>query len=101
MSKDKSTSESSGHSVSFGTSEGVATSDPIALRDDISVAHYLDLIAPDLEVAARDADESLCRYAERLLSAVQDIRFYLSDQLDELERDLENIIEHLGGEDGS
>ncbi|MFN0217366.1 MAG: hypothetical protein ACKVP4_00985 [Hyphomicrobium sp.] len=96
MSKDKSMSENSGHSVSFGTSEGVATNDP-DLRDEVSVAQYLDLIAPDLEVAARDADEPLCRYAERLLSAVQDIRFYLSDELDELEHDLENIIDHLNG----
>lgn len=66
--------------------------------DPAAIAHYLDMIASDLEISKRDDDETLPQYAERLISAVQDNRFALNDELDQLERDLLNVIEHLGGE---
>lgn len=71
---------------------------------DTPLTHYLNSIAHELEVAPRDADESLERYAERLLSALQDLRYYLVEELDEIERDLENVIDyvnHLGEVDAS
>ena len=67
--------------------------------DAASLAHYLDSIRNDLEVAPREADEPLERYAERLLSALQDVRYYLVEELDEIERDLESVkdyVNHLG-----
>ena len=67
--------------------------------DAACLAHYLDSIGNDLEAAPRDADETLEQYAERLLSALQDLRYYLVEELDEIERDLEGVIDyvnHLG-----
>ena len=97
MAKDKFIIERSGHTASSGMSAGDAPEQ----FDAASIAVYLDLLARDLEVSSRDADEPLRQYAERLQSAVQDTRFALNDELDQLERDLENVIEHLDQQDGS
>ena len=70
---------------------------------DGSLTDNLEWIAHELEVAPRDADEAIERYAERLLSALQDVRYYLVEELDEIERYLENVIDvvnHLGEVDG-
>lgn len=66
---------------------------------DVPLTHYLNSIADELEVAPRHTDETLEQYAERLLSALQDLRYDLVEELDEIERDLENVIDyvnHLG-----
>lgn len=90
MTKDKFIHEF-GHTASSGTSEGDAPDQ----FDAACLAHYLDSIGHDLEASPRDADEGLRQYAERLQSAVQDTRFALNDELDQLEHDLENVIDHI------
>ena len=69
--------------------------------NEASLAHYLASIGHDLEISPRDPDEGLRQYAERLQSAVQDTRFALNDELDQLEHDLENVIGHLDDEGAS
>lgn len=91
MSKDKLIFERSAHTATSGMSEGDAPEQ----FDTASVAHYLASIGHDLEVSPRDPDETARQFAERLQSAVQDMRFALNDELDQLERDLENVIDYL------
>jgi len=97
MPKDKFTIERSGLTASPGMSEG----DTRNQFDAACLAHYLASIGDDLGVSPRDADETVRQYAERLQSAVQDTRFGLNDELDQLERDLENVIDYLDDEGAS
>lgn len=69
--------------------------EPLDLSDEASVERYLDILGPDLKVPRRDYEESLRSYAERMLSALQDARYGIICDLDDLERDLEGIIGHL------
>lgn len=94
MSKDKSITKTQTDAVSPATSASV-TEGGLDLNDETDVERFLDIIAPDLQVAARDVDEPLRGYAERMLSALQDARFELVANLDDLERDFQEIIEHL------
>lgn len=87
MSKDKIINER--------TSSGRSDGDAPDQFDAACLSVYLDSISNDLEVSPRDPDETVRQHAERLRSAVQDTRYALNDELNQLEHDLQNVITHI------